>query len=361
MYILGMNFSNTNYHVNKNNIFVQEPSRQASLCCLSNVCNNVINFKSSNTSAGNVLKKLKNITCPYFGVKMISGVEINKLERLLDNCKTLSDALKIIEQYKPSLQRVEKKIFYKLKNFSKLNPNGTAEDCLKELYSEALIKLKLEEFKVLDNVDKISQKLSPATALNVRAKTVECRQIILENNEDNFFKRKTFLASLDEIVPLEKEKDIIKKMKDKAWYLPTSNTSENAFIIKYATRKQIEILKRLLRASIATIEHIKPNSLGGENDLSNFMLVSSSANSSRSNIPLIKFIERYRKIPQFCQKYIEEIIDNIKIGRLRYCEGYPANVKKVLYLESNEKINLDISEYNKYMCSKKKKCKKKYY
>ena len=48
-------------------------------------------------------------------------------------------------------------------------------------------------------------------------------------------------------------------------------TSENAFIVKYADRTQQEIAKRLIRTSLATIEHIKPNSEEGENNIANFL------------------------------------------------------------------------------------------
>ena len=132
-------------------------------------------------------------------------------------------------------------------------------------------------------------------------------------------------------------------MYDRAIYLPTSSSSENAFVVKYADRSQREIAKRLLRASLATIEHVKPESKGGENSLDNFMLASANANSTRSNMPLQKFIERFPSVPKNCQKYIHQIITIINKGGLRGEETYPYKISKTLKKEAG--IELDLSEY----------------
>ena len=203
------------------------------------------------------------------------------------------------------MQKTEKKVFKIFEEYAKENPEEILPNILKKHYSDALTKLKLEEFNVLDDVDKISLKLSPEQALAVHHKTTRCRQVIIDNNqEEGIFKRKILLNSLDEIKPKRGEKKIYEKLKDRAIYLPTSGTSENAFIVKYADRSQGEIAKRIVRASAATIEHVQPNSKRGENAISNCMLVSANANSLRSNMPLSKFIDRFPMVLKNCQKYI---------------------------------------------------------
>ena len=69
--------------------------------------------------------------------------------------------------------------------------------------TNCLNKLKLEELEVLDDVDMLSRKLSTQTALKLRIKTTKCRQIILSDSKNDTFKRKTFLISLEEIIPKE--------------------------------------------------------------------------------------------------------------------------------------------------------------
>ena len=320
------------------------------------LCNNFI-FKNSiakdnisfqsNTSAGNVLKKLRKVKCPYFGVEMISGNELKKVEKYIDECTCVKDIVKVLSKYRHYMQDTEKKIYIKFVEISQKSPSITLTECLKLLYDEAIIKLKLEEFNVLDDVDKISLNLSPQNALLVHEKTTRCRQIILENNEADTFKRKILLSSLDEIKPNNKndESKVLEKLKDRAVYLPTSGTSENAFIVKYVNRSQQEIAKRILRPSVATIEHIQPESLNGQNAIGNFLLASEGANSFRANMPLYKFIEMFPSIPQKCQNYIEQIIKFIHNGQLKGYEMYPYKVKQTLEKESNGKIILNLSNY----------------
>ena len=81
------------------------------------------------------------------------------------------------------------------------------------LYSNCLVRLKLEEFEVLDLVDDLSRKLSPSSALKLREKTTECRQLILNDSKKDNFKRKNFLTSLDEIQPKDNELEIFGDIK----------------------------------------------------------------------------------------------------------------------------------------------------
>ena len=302
----------------------------------------------ANTSAGNPLKKLQkfnDIICPYFGVPMISASKETRIESKLDGCRDVKDVFKVLSPFTHYMQPVEKRIFRMFTEYINKSPDVTLPEILQKHYNEALIKLKLEEFNVLDDVDKISLNLSPRQALEIHRRTTKCRQIILDNSAENTFKRKTLLSSLDDIHPRKDELETFEKLKDRALYLPTSVTSTNAFIVKYAGRTQQEIAKRLIRSSIGTIEHIKPDSLGGANSIDNFMLVSGNANSTRANIPLRNFIERFPSIPQNCQKYINQIIKIIHKGGFKGYEGYPYQIKRTLKAESEGEIVLDLSKY----------------
>lgn len=297
------------------------------------------------TSAGNPLRKLRGVVCPYFGVKMITSAELPRLEVKIDRCQNVGEVVKLLKPYRSFMQKTEKKVFKMFEQVAKEKPEEVLPNILKAHYNEALVKLKLEEFSVLDDVDKISLKLSPEKALDVHHKTTRCRQVIIENNKDDMFKRKVLLDSLEEIKPKRGEKKIYESLKDRAFYLPTSGTSENAFIVKYADRSQAEIAKRIIRASAATIEHVKPNSKQGENIISNFMLVSANANSLRSNMPLSKYIKMFPAVVRNCQKYINQIISIIESGGLRGNEDYPYKIKKTLQRESGGRIDLNLDEF----------------
>ncbi len=362
MRILPVNFNNSLCYSQKRQ-GVQVTSVSSEKSHISGCCPQAspVTFQS-NTSAGNPLKKLKGIKCPYFGTEMLQAGDVTRIEKLLDNCLNVKDVVKVLSKYSHYMQNTEKKMFKRFAEMSKIEPKKTLPECLQLWYDEAIIKLKLEEFNVLDDVDKISLKLSPENALAVHAKTTRCRQVILANNQEDTFKRKILLTSLDDIKPKDtnNEIDIFEKLKDRAVYLPTSGTSENAFIVKYATRTQQEVAKRILRPSIATIEHIQPNSMDGENTIGNFLLASAGANSMRSNMPLSKFIEMFPTIPKKCQAYIEQIIGLIHKGQLKGNETYPYKIKNKLIQESEGKINLNLSMY-KYTEEKAQITEKNFY
>ena len=297
------------------------------------------------TSAGKPLRKLKDITCPYRGIKIIPSDMIKGFEKNLAKCKTAADAVKLLSTYQKNMLPVEKAIFSIFKDFALLNPEDNLQNCLEMIKRNCLMKLKLEEFEVLDDVDRLTKKLSPQTALKIRAKTTKCRQIILSNKSSDSFKRKTFLASLEEIIPKENEREIFNDIKNKALFLPTSESSRNAFVVKYSKRSQTEIVRRLFIASTGSIEHVTPASLGGINTIGNFLLTSASGNRYRENMPLVEYIKRYPKIPQYMQKYMDDIIREIHNGNMEGNETYPYKIKKKLMEESEGRIMISLSAY----------------
>lgn len=297
------------------------------------------------TSAGKPLRRLKGITCPYRGIKIIPSDTIKTFEKGLNRCKTARDAVDLLAPYQDNMLPVEKSIYAIFKDFALLNPEDNLQNCLQMIKANCLIKLKLEEMAVLDDVDMLTRKLSPQTAMKIRVKTTKCRQIIISNSNHDTFKRKTFLNSLEEIIPKENEREIFNDILNKALFLPTSESSRNAFVVKYSKRKQIEIVRRLFIASTGSIEHIIPSSLGGLNTMGNFLLTSASGNRYRENMPLPEYIKRHPKIPQYMQAYVDDIIREIHAGNLQGNETYPYKIKKKLMEESEGRIMISLSEY----------------
>ena len=308
------------------------------------LCYYDIPFEGS-TSAGKPLRKLKDITCPYRGIKIIPGTALKSFEKHLEKCKNAEDVIRLLLPYYDNLLPTEKSMFAIFKDFSLLNPDDNIQNCLQMLYNNCLTKLKLEEFSVLDDVDVMSRKLSPGTALKLREKTTKCRQIILGNNQQDTFKRKTFLASLEEIIPNENEREIFSDIKNKALFLPTSGSSKNAFVVKYVNRTQTESARRLFIGSTGSIEHVTPESLGGLNTIGNFLLTTADGNRYRENMPLTEYIKRHPNIPIYAQQYIDDVIRNIHEGGLQGNETYPYKIKKKLMEESNGRIMVSLGRY----------------
>ena len=128
---------------------------------------------------------------------------------------------------------------------------------------------------------------------------------------------------MEEIIPKENEKDIFNNIKNKALFLPTSESSRNAFVVKYSKRNQVEIVRRIFIASTGSIEHITPASHGGLNTIGNFILTTASGNRYRENMPLTEYIKRFPKIPVYMQMYVDDIIEEIHNGGLKGNETYP--------------------------------------
>ena len=297
------------------------------------------------TSAGRALRRLKNITCPYRGIKIISTDTIKGFEKSLVKCKTTLDAVNLLAPYQDNMLTVEKSIFAIFKDFAMLNPEDNLQNCLQMIKANCLIKLKLEEMEVLDDVDILTRKLSPQTAMKIREKTTECRRLVLSDCNTDCFKRKMFLNSLEEVIPKENEREIYNDIKNKALFLPTSESSRNAFVVKYSKRKHTEITRRLFIASTGSIEHVTPASAGGLNTIGNFLLTTANGNRYRENMPLVEYIKRHPKIPKYMQMYINDVIREIHLGNMQGNETYPYKIKKKLMEESDGRIMISLSEY----------------
>ncbi len=297
------------------------------------------------TSAGKPLRKLRNITCPYRGIKIIPSDSVKGFEKALENCNNAQTAVELLSKYTKNMLPTEKAMYAIFKDFALINPNDNLQNCLEMLRINSLTKLKLEEFEVLDDVDRLIRKLSCQSALLIRAKTTKCRTIILSDDEQDTFKRKIFLNSLGEIIPNENEREIFANIKNKALFLPTSESSKNAFVVKYSKRSHKEIVRRIFISSTGSIEHITPASLGGLNTIGNFLLTCASGNRYRENMPLEDYIKRHPKITQYMQMYIDDIIREIHNGNLKGNETYPYKIKKKLFEESNGKILISLSKY----------------
>ena len=298
-----------------------------------------------NTSAGKPLRRLTNITCPYRGTKIIPASAIKGFEKNLAKCVTAEDCVKLLSGYVEYMMPVEKSMYAIFRDFTSLNPNDNLQNCLQMLYNSCLTKLKLEEFSVLDDVNELSKKLSQSTALKLRKKTTRCSQVIIENDSRDTFKRKIFLESLNEIVPKENEREIFNDIKNKALFLPTSESSKNAFVVKYANRSQTEMTRRLFIASTGTIEHITPASLGGLNTIGNFLFTTANGNRYRENMPIPEYIKRFPNIPKYMQMYMDDIIEAVHSGKLEGNETYPYKIKKKMMEASDGRIMISLSKY----------------
>ena len=86
-----------------------------------------ISFRA-NTSAGNPLRKLRKLKCPYFGVEMISGKELAGIEKRLDSCNNVKEVVSALRKYRKFMLKTEKRIFNRFEDFSKTNTEEQLHD-----------------------------------------------------------------------------------------------------------------------------------------------------------------------------------------------------------------------------------------
>ena len=113
----------------------------------------------------------------------------------------------------------------------------------------------------------------------------------------------------------------------------------------------------LFIASTGSVEHIVPASLGGLNTIGNFLWTSASGNRFRENMPLLWYIKRFPKIPNYAQMYIDDVIREIHSGKLEGNETYPYKIKKKLLEASEGRILISLSgyEYTEQTAAQKEK------
>lgn len=301
---------------------------------------------NGDTSAGMCLKVLHNITDPYSGAKMIPGYVMNRVELRLTKCRNIKERLNVLAPYEQCMQKREKKMYNIFRNYAKKNPYGSMQDCLGELKRNSLEKLQKDEFNVLNDIDNLSNGGGKETALRIRKLTKYARKQIKENKPDNPFKRKTLIKLMEKTVKDNENPMFKDTIMAKVNELPQSKTDVDAFVIKYANRGSHEIAARLLRPSVASIEHITPASTEGDCTLANFMTVSKDWNSVRGNTPFPEFIRQHPNIPKHTQEYTNDIIGAIQNRKLKGRDWYPFILKEKLYSESEGMIDVDISKYH---------------
>lgn len=360
------------------------------------------NFGS--TSNGKFLLKLKKARDPYSGVDMIFPKDMENILRQLKEKNTITGKLKVLDNYTDSMLPVEKGMYSFFREVNKKDKRLNFSDILKMQYPYAIKGLTQHQNHIFNSIEKSTQNISQPNKEKVLAELKEAKERILLPEEDNKhrFKRKVFIDKLVKIqsnnildkveeniqtlpkteqdigrkalenaknaiknnnydtyldnehrpIDLVKElhkkyipevKDEMSEIIDIANTLPSSSDSMNAFIVKYADRSNKEICERLITPSKVSIEHLHADSLGGENEASNFILATASRNSERGNMPIPEFRKKYPNIPKYMQAYIDDVIEQGNKGKLYGYEWYPYLVKDSIKKEAG--INVNISRY----------------
>ncbi len=113
-------------------------------------------------------------------------------------------------------------------------------------------------------------------------------------------------------------------------------------IMKAASKEgSTAIANRLYAPSLATAEHVLPQSLGGENSASNFLSECAGCNNPRSSKPYHEWLKVHPEFRRNPQTYIEHVEQRIVNGELPEAyDSYPVDIRETLTKESNGHIKL---------------------
>ena len=226
--------------------------------------------------------------------------------------------------------------------------------------------------KVINKLIKESKKLSPETnagTIDNQIKVIGMMDWILKKSvlKDNAqlrgliatskarleekevvipFSRKSFIYDLSKIVePLDKP-ELHDKLVNIAQKLPTSSQDFSAYVLKCVSEPSDKIGFRIMWPYLASVEHILPHSCGGADIMANFGGATTRENSARKSIDFTEQLIRRPKTPEYCQKYVDKLIELYHKGifaKHKINPKYIEDFRNTIFEQSKQKVNLDIS------------------
>lgn len=277
-----------------------------------------------------------------------------KLSPEAHNAKVIS----LLQPFENRMHPIEKEVFLRIKNLHARLPKKSLQELMLIMRPENIKILEEKQLKTLNEIDLISNDLSPTSAEKVKNLIEETKNVIVDESAEDPFKRKIFLKKIFDITKTFPETDYASKIIEKAWSIPTSQSDASAFIVKYSgktiknqRRSSKEIATRLLSPSEGSIDHLvaqkSAEGLRGENSRANAAMMDKDCNNNdKSNIPLYECVKLNPSLPKNFQKYISVIIDKINNGTIKNqnIEKYPEELKQTLAKASKGTIMLDISK-----------------
>ena len=293
---------------------------------------NVFETKYNKTFFKKLLRE--DIIDAYTGKRMVPREDIDYIKEIGNLNKKSQVAIKTLKPYKDAMYPTEKEIFTILENLSKRHPNMNLQELLQLRYENAEETLVNQQAQVLNKINLISKKLSKSENLQIRKLIQSSFDKIFAQDPlpEARFTRKRFLSELKQI-PITDAKKKQKILKE-AEKLPQSSSSISAFIVKYSQpykvkyttaegdfvripRTSEDIGLRLLEPSIATAEHIYPQTLYSQEE--KFLIAQGvkgdALKQMRVSILTSKGINEVKSdttFDDFVKSRPEHIVENIK-------------------------------------------------
>ena len=275
-----------------------------------------------------LLTQSDKLLCAYSRKQMISPYALRSIFAKLSKKTTAQSAINFLKEYKKYMLDVETRIFDMFEGYGAIGQINF-RDILAEKRPEALENLKRKQREILNSTNDYILTFNDELAEEL----FYIRDVALLKITDGSFSRHGLLNQLDLLKTDHKNKEKIHEIYKKWYTLPRSYTDEDAFIVKYSGFSSHEdIAQRLLNMSVATVEHTKAYAKGGEDDLTNCVLVCRLYNLDKDNMSL-KDYEEYNPdigIKENIQKYINDVVGEINRGNIFFVKNkdYPKELRE---------------------------------
>lgn len=218
-----------------------------------------------------------------------------------------SESLPIFEPHLDKMQPINQIIYAKLTQLAPEHPDKSIQGLLQEMFPEAEKKLILVQRDILDELNFISRDLPEHKGDELREIIGDTFKVIFKRQTDSEkrFKRKRTIMKFNKFSKSISDRPEAKQITTIIQRLPTSSSSENAFIVKYAYRDPENIGMKLYPDDFGTLEHIIPESQGGKI----VIWACSADNSERGAISINSQHVLHPNMPENIQFQIDRLID----------------------------------------------------
>ncbi len=279
-----------------------------------------INFGGFNCSQEDFkIKTIYGTPCPCCGKKMLQQSQINSAVNSIYKKRGIELSV-ALREYDDIYRPIEKGVVNIIAKIAYENPRADLAQTVQIGNAQTMAKLEDKQSAILINLMRASSFLSTQEDIKKYKKFInENLELIKSKDKDKYFKRKTFISQFNKLVSTfklhpSKEKRF-KNATQIIQNLPSSTSDVNAFFAKYSRKDSQEIAQRLFLPSLATTEHIQPQSKNGEDNTANYLAECGDCNSKRGNTNFSQWIKGKPKIKNNLQKYLNYVENSLqKLG-----------------------------------------------
>lgn len=312
-----------------------------------NVLSNHVLSMDTVTFTGSNETRLKNISGlhdPYSDIVMVTDDEYSRYLKKLDKRPNALTVLNLLSSYDKNMFPPEQEVCETLTDMIsdkrrenlRLANKVDLHDLLNELYVGSKVSLARNQLSILGEIDELVSGFKG----NSKKVFTEIFEPVKNSIKDDSFRMSPLLAevySRKDVNFADKQK-VLELMKK----FPNSRNSADVFIINNAEKSHREIAEAFISPSRVSIEHIRPQSAGGESSITNYLIASRRMNNLRSSMPLDKFVMEHPNIPMQTERYMSDLVKRINKGGLTYMAMSLPKITETLRAESKGAIDIEV-------------------